>query len=105
MPSRVDDPSISNDEVLWRRILPAWIYHQPDGVIRPASVAFSDRLSSELSVHLASVLSDPDRALAGRPQDSLVAVTVSLVRSLGYAVARDPTPDDPSHALICPAPK
>lgn len=104
MPPRADDPTIGDDEVLWRRIRPEWVQREADGTFRPGSFAFMDRTpSAELSIHLAS-LTDPDRALQGFPQDSLAAIRAGLPRSLGYAVVRDPTPDDPSHALICPSP-
>lgn len=74
MPARVDDPTIGDDEVLWRRIRPAWLQKEADGTVRPGSFAFMDRTpSAELSVHIAS-LTDSDRALEGRPQDSLAAI-------------------------------
>jgi hypothetical protein len=104
MPPRVDDPTIPDEEVLWRRIIPAWIHREPTGKVRPGSFAFMDRPSGELSVHIAA-LTTPDRALAGRPDDSLAAIPAGLPRSLGFAIVRDPKPDDPSHALICPSPK
>jgi hypothetical protein len=104
MPQREDDPSITDDEVLWRRIIPSWIHREPGGKVRPGSVAFLDRLSGELSVHIAS-LTTPEQALKDRPDDSLVAIPAGYPRSLGFAIVRDPKPDDPSHALICPSPK
>src|SRR5438270_769778 len=104
MPQRVDDPTIADDEILWRRIVPEWLHQEPDGTVRPAKVAFIDRLSGEVSVHIASIMRDPNLALDGRPLDSLVAIPASLPRSLGLAIVRDPTPNDPSHALICPSP-
>ena len=104
MPSRADDPTINDDEVLWRRILPDWLHTQEDGRVRAKSVAFIDRLSGELSVHIAS-LTNHAAVLAGRPNDRIVAFKAGLPRSLDFAIVRDPTPDDPSHALICPSPK
>lgn len=104
MPQRVNDPSIPDDEILWRRIVPEWLHQEPDGTVRPGKVAFIDRLSGEVSVHIASILRDPNLALDGRPLDSLVAIPASLPRSLGLAIVRDPTPNYPSHALICPSP-
>lgn len=104
MPQRVDDPTISDDEILWRRVIPAWLHHEADGTTRPASVAFIDRRSGELSVHLASIMGDPNLALHGRPNDSLAAIKAGHPRSLGFAIVRDPQPQDPSHALICPSP-
>ena len=104
MPTHVDDPTIGDDEVLWRRIRPEWVQREQDGTIRPASVAFIDRTPSrEVSVHIAS-LTDQDRVLQAYPEDSLVAIKAGHPRSLGYAIVRDPTPEDPSHALICPSP-
>jgi hypothetical protein len=102
MPERVDDPTIEDKARLWRRILPQWVHRKPDGSVRPASFAFLDRLSGELSVHIAS-LTTQERALQGHPDDSLAEIEAGFIRSLGYAVVRDPTPGDESHALICPA--
>jgi hypothetical protein len=104
MPPRVDDRSIADDEILWRRIIPEWLCREADGTIRPGKVAFIDRLSGEVSVHIASILGDPNLALRGRPADSLAAIKAGHPRSLGLAVVRDPKPDDPSHALLCPSP-
>ncbi len=104
MPTRVDDPTISDGEPLWRRILPEWIHADNDGSIRPISYAFRDQTpSAELSVHISS-LTDQDRVLRDYPRHSLAAIKASDARALGYAIVRDPTPDDPSHALICPSP-
>ena len=109
MPVRVDDPSISDDRILWRRVLPDWTTTK-GGVFRVTSQAFKDRRSYELSVHIAS-LTDIDTVLAHYPGHGIVAISAGYVRSLGdYAIVRDPVlndpklPDDPSHALICPAP-
>jgi hypothetical protein len=104
MPERIDDTTIGADEVLWRRILPDWLHVEPNGEVRPISYAFRDHLSGELSVHIASIMQDPNRALIGFPIASLAAIRAGYPRSLGYAIVRDPMPDDLSHALICPAP-
>jgi hypothetical protein len=104
MAERVDDLTIADDEILWRRILPEWLHSEPNGQIRPGSVSFIDRLSGEVSVHIASIMGDPTRALEGRPEDSLAAIRAGHPRSLGYAIIRKPTDDDPSHGLICPSP-
>ncbi len=44
MPPRVDDESIADDELLWRRIcdIPQWIKELEDGEIKPSSAAFLD---------------------------------------------------------------
>ena len=104
MPSRVDDPTINNDEVLWRRLLPEWLHTEESGRIRAKSFAFTDRLSGELSVHIAA-LTTQAAVLAGRPNDRIAAIEAGYPRSLGFAIVHDPKPEDPSHALICPSPK
>src|SRR5437773_635876 len=103
MPSRPDDPTIGDDGPLWRRILPVpgWIHRNPDGSFRPSSMAFLDNIDGQLSVHLAN-LTTQEAVLRNRALESIAELLASVPRSLGYAVARDPTPEDPSHALICP---
>jgi len=100
MPERLDDPTVADHEVLWRRILPEWIHRSPDGTCRPASMAFLDGLTGEVSVHRAG-LTTIERALQDHPNHSLASIQASLPRSLGLVVAADPTNEDPSHALIC----
>src|SRR3712207_348243 len=109
MQPRIDDPSITDDEILWRRVRSDWTTTK-GGVFRPSSQTFKDRLSFELSVHIAS-LTSVETIRANFPGEGIVAVTAGMVRSLGdYKLVRDPIvndpriPDDPSHALICPAP-
>ena len=101
MQLRINDLSISDDERLWRRIIPDWIIETPDGKFRPSSVAFLDGYSGEVSVHIAA-LTDREKVLEGRPNDSLVEINAGVPRSLNHAIVRDPTDKDPSHALICP---
>src|SRR3989442_5587798 len=100
MPDRTDDSSIKDEDPLWRRILSSWVHRNPDGTVRPSSVAFLDRLSGEVSVHLAR-LTNVERVLAGHETDSLAEIQARVPRSLGHAIVRDPEPADPSHALIC----
>jgi hypothetical protein len=103
MQPRIDDSSIGDEERLWRRIIPQWIVQAEDGKLRPSSAAFLDGHTGEVSVHIAA-LTDEDKALEDRPNDSLVEIKAGLPRSLGHAIVRDPTEKDPSHALICPPP-
>jgi len=104
MQPRFDDSSICDEERLWRRIIPQWIVPTEDGKLRPSSSAFLDGYTGEVSVHIAA-LTDQYKALEGRPNDSLVEIKAGLPRSLGHAIVRDPTEQDPSHALICPPPE
>jgi hypothetical protein len=103
MPPRADDPTIEDHEPLWRRILPlpGWIHRNPDGSFRPSSMAFLDNIDGELSVHLANLTSQ-EAVLRDRATESIAELLASVPRSLGYAIVRDPTPEDASHALICP---
>lgn len=95
--------SISNDALLYRRIIPSWITWE-DGKPRPTSEAFKDRREYKLSVVIASECS-PKRLLRGRPEDSVISIRVSAVRDLGLRVERDFDRDLPGHAVIFPAPK
>jgi hypothetical protein len=88
---------------LWRRIHPQWIVQLSDGNVRPSSAAFLDGYTGEVSVHLAT-LTNKDSVLANHDPDSLAEILASVPRSLGHALVRDPTPEDVSHALICPPP-
>lgn len=98
-----DSPIITDDDLLWRRIVnvPQWIKELPHGGHRVSSAAFKDGHTGEVSVHLAK-LTTQERALAQHPEKGLVEIVVSLPRSLGHSVVYDPADNDPSHSLICP---
>ena len=104
-----NDPSVQDDEALWRRVHPLQIVPDDKGNPRPSSAAFRDRQSGEVSVHISS-LTDSGTVLERYPYHSLAEIRARLPRSLGYTVVRDPIqndselPDDPSHALLCPSP-
>jgi hypothetical protein len=102
MTERVDDPTINDDDLLWRRIVnkPEWVSHNSDGSWRVSSAAFIDRHTGEVSVHLAR-LTTQEKVLASRPDEGMVEIVAGLPRSLGLIVAYDPTDDDQSHSLIC----
>ncbi len=113
MPPRVDDrASIKDEEDLWRRVFPDRQCFVPidRGQWRPSSAIFLDRRTREVSVHISS-LTTVDTVLGGYPFHSLAAIKASVPRALGYSVTPDPIhgdpalADDPSHALICPAPE
>jgi hypothetical protein len=103
MTERVDDPTINDDDLLWRRIVnkPEWISQNSDGSWRVSSAAFIDRYTGEISVHLAR-LTTQEKVLASRPDDGMVEIVAGLPRSLNLIVVYDPTEDDQSHSLICP---
>jgi len=103
MPERVDDPSIADYELLWRRIpnVPSMIKWNHDGTFRLTSAAFKDGNNGEVSVHLAK-LTTQERALTSKPDNGLVEIEAGFPRSLGHKIVYDPTEDDISHTLICP---
>lgn len=102
MPDAKNDPSIVDGTRLWRRIPPAWIAHDDSGA-RPMSMAFKDRRSGEVSVHIAD-LTSMDAVLTAYPGVSIVEITAGDVRAVNCGIVRAPIPDDPSHAVICPSP-
>jgi hypothetical protein len=103
MTQDVDDPTIDDDDLLWRRVanVPDMIKKLPDGTYRVSSAAFKDGIDGEVSVHLAKLTTAGD-ALADYPENGLVQITAGLPRSLDHRVVYDPTPEDRSHALIVP---
>ncbi|MEA5448792.1 hypothetical protein VB780_09455 [Leptolyngbya sp. CCNP1308] len=105
MQPRVDDKSISDDERLWRRIVPSNVFTKvdKDGNLRPSSAAFLDGITGEVSVCRAC-LTSVDKVLENYQQQGLVEINAKLPRSLGHIVVADPQEEDLSHALICPPP-
>lgn len=98
----LDDPSIPDDADLLRRI-PPWHFYFDEklGRIRPSKAAFEDDGDgSPMSVVLASEAGPPESVLAGHPVFALAAITAGLARSLGQLIVRDPTPEEPAHAVV-----
>jgi hypothetical protein len=102
MPDRVDDPTINDEDMLWRRIVndPTRVTYSDDGW-RVSSVAFIDRYTGRVSVHLAKLTSQ-QAALNDRPNEGLVEIAAGLPRRLGLIVDYDPTDEDESHCVIHP---
>lgn len=101
-----DDPTISDDTQLLRRI-PHWHFIEDKnlGQIRPSSAAFDNHLNgSPMSVILADVLTQtgrtPEAILAGHEGFALAAITAGRARECGQGVAREPLPDEPAHAVV-----
>lgn len=94
----VDDLSISNDTVLWRAILPAWIVVNPTGGPRASTAAFK---TQEVSVFIAAETT-VDQVLALFPAGSrLQWFTAGDVRAADCIIVRDTNPPHPpGHALI-----
>ena len=112
-----DDPGIRDSEALWRRIprnplgLPHVkyrVYDEKLGRERPTSIAFCDSADgSPMSVLLAEAVAKtgrgPSDVVTGRFEGYLVAsIAAGLARSCvpRQGVARDPTEDEPVHAVV-----
>ena len=84
MAQRIDDQSINDDDLLWRRIVnnPIWWRRDEKGnLIRDekgnpclSSASFLDGYTGEVSVHLARLTSQ-EKALKGRLDVGLVEIT------------------------------
>jgi len=87
---RTNDPSIPDEEYLWRRFLP-----------KDDDLSKSDFKDSRgpTSVNLAS-LTSINKTLEGHPTFKIAQLTAGDVRSVGCGVVRNPTPDNSAHALI-----
>jgi len=100
MSSRLDDSSIPDDALLWRRVHPKWLKKRDDNSLRVSSATFKDG-RREVSVHIAS-LTTLETILAKYPGMSVAKITAGAARRLGHTVTPQPKEDDPSHAIICP---
>jgi len=99
----VDDVSVPNDVILWRRILPRDDWLASDRR-RPSSMAFRDgREERNVSTHRADMIT-LSWVLAAYPDIYVAAITAGDARAAGYAIVPDPQPDDPSHTLLAPPP-
>jgi hypothetical protein len=105
-PPVTDDPTISDDARLWRRI-PRWHFVFDENLRRwrPSSAAFADSdEGGSMSVGLAGLVSEAGReaasVLSGLEGYGLAEITAGLVRRCGQSVVRDPLPEEPAHALV-----
>lgn len=102
----VDDVTIDDGSLLWRRI-PPWqvVFDENLGRVRPSSAAFDDHPNgSPMSVLIAA-----DVLSSGRTADSVIqpfagfamaSFTAGLARSCQQGVARQPLEDEPAHAIV-----
>jgi hypothetical protein len=77
-----DDPSIRDQDDLWRRIQPEWIiFDEALGRNRPSSAAFQDSSDgTAMSVDLAKLRSGTAEALASYPGHGLASFTAGFAR-------------------------
>lgn len=91
-----DDPTIANNDELWRRVPPQQLITEDDGSPRASSAAFDDE---ELSVNVAKDTT-MDKTLAGHAGFSIVGFPAGLAREHEQRVVRKPLPDNPAHAEV-----
>lgn len=75
-----------------------------DGSTQPQSLSFVDGSESgEVSFFLATETTK-ERVMEGRPFARIAAVRASVLRELGYTLARDPegAAGDTAHVVACP---
>jgi hypothetical protein len=105
---RQDDPTIRDDDRLFRAVTPQFIVREADGTLRPSSAAFT---AEELSVNIASVMAaqgrPPAETLNNFPGWSLTSITPGAIRRYdaekgeSHPVVRDADPPhDPAHGLV-----
>src|ERR1700733_293098 len=95
---RKDDPTIANDDRLFRRIRPNQLIREPDGSHRPSSAVFK---VFELSVNIESLMIQqgrpPEDTLTKYPGEYLAAIIAGQVRAHGYPIIKDTEPpSDPA---------
>ena len=94
----IDDITISNEELLWRRIHRNHISCGQDGNLILSSAAFKSR-HNLLSVDIAS-LTRKDKSLDGYPEHSLAEFTAGLARSAECIIRKEPLNNNPAHANV-----
>jgi len=102
----IDDPTIVDAAVLWRRI-PPWHFVRDDnaGTIRPSSAAFENHPNgSPMSVVLGDEVVASGRSasevIAMHSGFALAALTAGLSRKCNQGVMREPLPEEPAHAVV-----
>lgn len=101
--SYVDDRSISDRDVLWRRV-PDWpsfiVEDKTTGYYRVASSAFDeDADDNPMSVVLAAEAT-LQSVLKNHESFGVVAFTAGFARQRGQIIVRAPADDQPAHALV-----
>jgi hypothetical protein len=98
----VNDENIADAELLLRRVPGLWwVFDNNLGRRRPTTAAFHDvemSVARELVMRANGKL--PTAVLDGHEGFGLVSITAHLARQLGQAVASDPLPDQPEHAIV-----
>ncbi len=96
-----DDASISDDEVVLRRVAENFVADDQNlQRLRPSTQAFKqDGPDGLVSVYLSSE-TDPATVAAEGPEKYLASIKVGVLRKLGLGVVRDPSAGGPGHCVI-----
>lgn len=97
-----DDPSILDEDRLFRRVQQNQLVEMPDGKARPSSAVFKQ---TEMSVNIESLMRQqgrpPEETLTQYPDQYLTAIVAAEVRAKGYPIVKDTEPpNDPAHGLV-----
>jgi hypothetical protein len=102
-----NDPTISDDTILFRRIPPGFDHVRWDpNSLEPSITSGNFKGDNQLSFHLAH-LTTPDDILKGFEDFGLVSITVAELRSILGSnlekICADPedVPPDPAHKIVC----
>jgi len=100
-PKPPDDPSIGNDDLLWRRVPPEQVVFDENlNRLRPSSMAFQNTSgTSGMSVNIAAETT-VENTLRESENLLLVEFPASVPRGVGQGVIRNPLPDNPAHAEV-----
>lgn len=97
-----DDPSIPDEDRLFRRVQPNQLVPIAEGMLRPSSAVFKQ---IEMSVNIESLMIQqgrpPEDTLTEYPGQYLTSVIAGEVRAKGYPIVKDTDPpNDPAHGLV-----
>ncbi len=92
-------PLVSEEEELWRGILPNHVKKNEDGTIRLNSGTFRSS-NPDISVFVASKTTVDACMGMNERWVGLVSIPAALPIGLDYRVVMDPRPGNPAHALI-----
>ena len=98
----VDDPSIVDDDQLWRRIHPSWwVMDRNLGERRLSSAAFDDpHDGTAMSVDIARLRVSVEDALAQHDGYGLAAFAAKVARDFGQGIERAPLSTNAAHAEV-----
>ena len=97
-----DDPTITDDSTVWRRIPQSWVVSDDNlKRKRPSTQCFlQDGPTGPLSVYIAAEAQSVQAVMQGAPEPFLVSLNVGFLRRLNLGITRDQSSGGPGHALV-----